>query len=71
MSAFLKMSSTHSQPNRSFADTGTCDGTAARIAETISRMRVGYLSKVAPPSWRLTVAAGQPKLMSIARAPAS
>jgi len=71
MSAFSRTTSEESQPSRSLAETGTPAGSASRTARTISRMRLGCFKSVAPPSWRLTVGAGHPKLMSMACAPAA
>ena len=58
-------------PRRIFALTGTCKGTARRTAATMACTTSGSSSSTAPPRWRLTVGAGQPKFRSTPSAPIS
>jgi hypothetical protein len=42
-----------------------CGGTARRTAQAMAWSSSGSSSSAAPPRWRLTVGAGQPKLRSM------
>ena len=61
-----------SMPMRNFTVTGTPAGVAARTAaRTIEASNAGRAGMAAPPPLRVTLAAGQPKLMSTWSTPSS